>query len=137
MLIPYLSHCFLCLMFFCFVLLFLGGGVGGEALKGREREKVDKFIPKIYELVWSLLNLKAGFCIFQPALDDHPVQNYCRLAHSFFKNKSNEKNLRHKGKLALFENNLEGVFSHPLKQIAFFSHNEKRQAKFLKRNVLD
>ena len=66
MLIPYLSHCFLCLMF------FLGEG---EALKGREREKVDKFIPKIYELAWSLFNLKAGFCIFHPALDDDPVQN--------------------------------------------------------------
>ena len=69
MLIPYLSHCFLCLMFFG------GEGREGEALKGREREKVDKFIPKIYELVWSLFNFKAGFCIFQPALDDHPVKN--------------------------------------------------------------
>ena len=73
MLIPYLSHCFLCSTFLVF---FFGGG-GVKALKGREREreKVDKFIPKIYELVWSLFNFKAGFCIIQPALDDHPVQN--------------------------------------------------------------
>ena len=65
MLILYLSHCFLCLMFFFW---------RGRLQRG-EREKVDKFIPKIYELAWSLFNLKAGFCIFHPALDDDPVQN--------------------------------------------------------------
>ena len=59
----------------CLFVFFWGGGV--KALKGREREreKFYKFIPKIYDLVLSLFNFKAGFCIIQPALDDHPVQN--------------------------------------------------------------
>ena len=64
MLIPYLSHCFLCLVFF----------LEGEALKGRERKLINLYL-KFYELAWSLFNLKAGFCILHPALDDDPVQN--------------------------------------------------------------
>ena len=117
MLIPYLSHCF----FMFYVSFFLGGGGGVKALKGRERER-------------ELINLYLKFTSwFGACLISKPASVYVSLRWMIIPFKINagsrilfsrtnrmKKKLRHKGKLALFENNPERVFSHPLKQIASF-----------------
>lgn len=125
MLIPYLSHCFLCLMFF-----FGGGGSKGE----RERKLINLYL-KFTSWPGACLIWKPASVFFTLRWMMIPFKINAGSRILFSRTNRMKKKLRHKGKLALFENNPERVFSHPLKQIAFFWHKEKRQAKFLKSNV--